>query len=104
MTRASEIEREVEASRANLEETVEALKDKMSISEIAGEAARYLGADARPAGASQPNPPRAGGRWSGLVDIGARRSAPPLAGVVPQAQARPTGLRARIWLPRRRRV
>ncbi len=40
---SSQIEREVEASRANLEETVEALKDKMSVGQIVDEAARYLG-------------------------------------------------------------
>ena len=40
---SSQIEREVEASRANLEETVEALKDKMSIGQIVDEASRYLG-------------------------------------------------------------
>jgi hypothetical protein len=39
---ARQIEREVEASRANLEETVEALKDKMSIGQIVDEAARYF--------------------------------------------------------------
>lgn len=38
-----DIEREVEASRANVEETVEALKDKMSVGQIVDEAARYLG-------------------------------------------------------------
>src|SRR5688572_29480252 len=40
---ASEIEREVETSRANLEDTVEALKDKMSIGQMVDEASRYFG-------------------------------------------------------------
>jgi hypothetical protein len=39
---ASEIEREVEASRANVENTIEALKDKMSLGQIVDEAARYF--------------------------------------------------------------
>ena len=40
---ASQIEREVEASRANVEDTVEALKDKMSVGQMVDEAARYFG-------------------------------------------------------------
>lgn len=40
---SSEIEREVEASRADLEGTVEALKDKMSVGQMVNEASRYLG-------------------------------------------------------------
>jgi len=40
---ARDIEREVEASRASVEETVEALKDKMSIGQIVDEASRFLG-------------------------------------------------------------
>lgn len=43
MSSASQIEREVEASRANLEDTVEALKDKMSVGQVFEEASRYLG-------------------------------------------------------------
>jgi len=39
---AHQIEREVEASRTNLEETVEALKDKMTIGQMVDEAARYF--------------------------------------------------------------
>ena len=39
---ARQIEREVEATRANLEETVEALKDKLSLGQIVDEAARYF--------------------------------------------------------------
>jgi hypothetical protein len=35
---ASQIEREVEASRANLEDTVEALKDKMTFGQVVDEA------------------------------------------------------------------
>ena len=40
---ASELEREVEASRASVEGTVEALKDKMSIGQMVDEATRYFG-------------------------------------------------------------
>jgi len=40
---SSEIEREVEASRANLEDTVEALRDKMSVGQMVDEASRYFG-------------------------------------------------------------
>lgn len=43
MSSSSQIEREVEASRANVEDTVEALKDKMSIGQMVDEAARYFG-------------------------------------------------------------
>ena len=39
---ARQIEREVEASRANLEETVEALKGKMSLGQMVDEAAGYF--------------------------------------------------------------
>jgi hypothetical protein len=38
-----EIEREVEATRASVEETVEALKEKMSLGQIVDEASRYFG-------------------------------------------------------------
>ena len=47
---ASQIEREVEASRANVEETVEALKDKMSLGQMVDEAARYFGFGPHPHG------------------------------------------------------
>jgi hypothetical protein len=40
---SSEIEREVEASRANLEDTVEALRGKMSVGQMVDEASRYFG-------------------------------------------------------------
>ena len=40
---SSQIEREVEATRANVEDTVEALKDKMSIGQMVDEASRYFG-------------------------------------------------------------
>jgi hypothetical protein len=45
---ARQIEREVEASRAHVEETVEALKDKMSLGQIVDEAARYFTASGGP--------------------------------------------------------
>lgn len=38
-----QIEREVETSRANVEDTVEALKGKMSLGQMVDEAARYIG-------------------------------------------------------------
>lgn len=43
MSRASELEREVEASRAHLEGTVEALKDKMNVGDMVSEATRLIG-------------------------------------------------------------
>ncbi len=42
MTSSSKLEREVEASRAHVEETVEALRERMSVGDIVNEATRYF--------------------------------------------------------------
>ena len=84
---ARQIEREVEASRANLEETVEALKGKMSLGQMVDEAAGYFkesGGErdrrqSRPADPRQPAAACAGRVGACLADVGARPSAHQLA-------------------------
>ena len=84
---ARQIEREVEASRANLEETVEALKGKMSLGQMVDEAAGYfkdsgggeIVANLGRADARQPAAARAGRAGARLAHVGARPSAHQLA-------------------------